>query len=117
MSAQNIEMTQGETYTATCTVTTAAGVAQPLAGYTVRYEAETPVRIVKDLDDAKVVLSATPGVFTFTILPADTEDLDIEGKRAYPHECRVMSPTDEVTVVFTGMLVLTEAVIAEMDPT
>jgi hypothetical protein len=118
MTAQNISMVQGESYMAQVTVVDADGDAVDLTGYDIRYEAETTTPIVKDLDDADIVCSApATGVFTFTIDPEDTEDLTIEGSRGFAHECRVESPTGEITVLFTGRLLVAAGVIDEMDPT
>jgi hypothetical protein len=119
MSAtQHISMVQGETYAASVTVKDVNGAVIDLTGYDIRYEADTTTPIVKDLDDGNITVSApATGVFTFTIDPEDTEDLTIEGSRGFAHECRVESPTGEITVLFTGRLLVAAGVIDEMDPT
>jgi hypothetical protein len=117
MSAQNIEVYQGEDLLVSVTVTDANGNAQDLTGYDIRYEANTPTPIVKDRDHGEIIVTApATGVFTFTIAAADTSGLKISGRRAFSHECRVESPDGEVSVVFTGKLVITEGLIEEMDP-
>jgi hypothetical protein len=116
-TTQHISVVQGETYAASVTVKDVNGAVIDLTGYDIRYEADTTTPIIKDLDDGDIVVAApATGVFTFNIEPEDTEDLDIDGTRGFAHECRVESPTGEVTVLFAGRLVISQGVIAEMDP-
>ncbi len=115
MKIQNLTMIQGETVSVTVVLTDGNGALLDLAGYDVRYEAETATPIVKDLDDGSITLSENIGEFTFTIEPEDTELLTISGTQRFDHECRVESPDGEITVVFRGKLIITEWVIDNMD--
>lgn len=114
---KNIEMHQGETALIEVTVTDVEGSVVDLTGYDIRYEALTTPKIVKDIDDG-MIACADPqtGVFTFTITAEDTASLDISGVRSFAHECRVQGPTG-VQVIFTGRLLIAEALIKQMDPT
>ena len=114
-SIRDIEMYQGETKPVTVTVYDGEGGNQPLSGYDVRYEAETATRIVKDVDDADLTLSASTGVFTFNILPADTSGLTISGTQRFDHEARIQAPDGSIYVVFAGQLIIKEWVIDNMD--
>jgi len=80
-----------------------------LADYEVEYRAETPVAIVKSVADGSIALGDT-GVFSFTIEPEDTAELEISpGTKRYDHEARIRSATGEEYAVLTGSLVLTRA--------
>ena len=116
MTVQNISLTQGATYVAAVSVES-GGVGVPLDGYDVRYEAHLPTTLVRDSDnEGEITFLEDDGEVTFTINPADTASLTIDGSVEYVHECRVRSPTGEVSVVFTGRIIIEEALFTDMDP-
>jgi hypothetical protein len=108
-----LTLEQGTTGHLTVTLT-ADGEPLPLDGWDIRYEAHTPTRIIKDVDDGTI--TQHENAFDMEFTPEDTAGLPISGSRQFTHACRVASPAGKVYPVFKGSLILDQALIADMSP-